>query len=114
MRVSIPYSGTFCLFAKQTAFAVVFACRLHIFTSGELHRTKPSGLRVHLCPELPNQLEEMQLAESSNWGHSTCVGASQVLYLTKGVKLKLSFDGEEPGLTHSAKRPTAFNAQSPH
>ena len=57
----------------------------------ELSRSKPSGLRVHLCPELPNQIEEMQLAESSTWGLSTCVGASQALYLTKGVRFRLQF-----------------------
>ena len=99
MRVSIPYAGIFCAFAKQSAFAVVLACRFHVFAMPELSRHKPSGLRVQLCPELPNQIEEMQVAESSRWGLSTCVGASQLLYLTKGVRFKVRFGEEEKELT---------------
>ena len=33
----------------------------------------------------------MQLAESSTWELSTCVGACQALYLTKGVRFRLQF-----------------------
>lgn len=99
MRVHIPYAGTFCAFAKQSAAAVVCAARFHIFAMGELPRSKPSGVRVHLCPELPNQIEEMQLAESSSWGMATCIGASQILYLTKGVRFRLRYNDDEEEIT---------------
>ena len=47
----------------------------------ELPRDEPSSLRVHLCPELPDQAQEMEFEECSNWGRSECVGASQLLHL---------------------------------
>ena len=50
-----------------------------VFTLPELPRDDPSGLRVQLCPELLTQTREMEFDESSAWGLSTCVGASQVL-----------------------------------
>ena len=99
MRIPVPYAGIFGAFAKTSAQAVVFAARFHVFTMDELPSTKPSTLRVHLCPELPNQIEEMQIAESSNWGLSTCVGASKVVYLTKGVRFCLSYLENEEEMT---------------
>ena len=48
----------------------VCACRLFLFTMEELPRDDPSSLRVHLCPDLPHIIEEMELAESSEWGAS--------------------------------------------
>ena len=99
IRVKIPYAGTFAAFAKRSAFAVVFAARFHVFSMYELPRSTPSGLRVHLCAELPNQVDEMQLSESSTWGLSTCIGASRVLYLTKGVRFRLRFMDQEETFT---------------
>ena len=66
------------------------AVRFYAFAMAEVPRLKPSGVRVHCCPDIPNQIHEMEFFESSNWGLATCAGASQLLYLVKGVRFKVS------------------------
>lgn len=122
MRVSIPYAGTFCAFPKRNAWAVVCAARFHVFAMSQLPRYVTTGIRVQLCPELPNQMEEMAFAESSKWGLSACVGASQVLYLVKGVRFRVRFQDQEKELTWVGMRdeleftmPPAYDkGQAPH
>ena len=99
MRVSIPYAGTFCAFPRRNAWAVVSTARFYVFTMSELPRGRPTSLRVQLCPEIPPQLREMEFAESSKWGLASCVGASQVLHLVKGLRFRLSYLGQEKELT---------------
>jgi hypothetical protein len=99
MRVSIPYAGIFCAFPKKSAWAVVCAARFYVFAMTELPRYVSTGIRVQLCPELPDQTQEMAFAESSNWGLSACAGASQVLYLVKGVRFRVRFLDQEKELT---------------
>lgn len=94
MRISIPHSGIFCAFSRSKDMGLeadTCAARFHVFAMAEVPRKKPSGLRVHLCPEIPNQTQEMEFFESSNWGLATCTGASQLLYLVKGVRFKVQY-----------------------
>jgi hypothetical protein len=115
MRVSIPYAGIFCAFPKKSAWAVVSAARFHVFTMTELPRYATTGIRVHLCPDLPNQKEEMAFAESSKWGLSASAGASQILYLIKGVRFRVRFLDQEKELTWVGMRDELeFTMPAPH
>ena len=50
-------------------------------------------------PELPTTLHEMEFAECSSWGVTSCVGASHVIYLYKGAKFKVRFNEQEGEIT---------------
>jgi hypothetical protein len=39
--------------------------RLHIFALPKVPRDAPTTIRVHFCPELPNMIEEMHMAEDA-------------------------------------------------
>ena len=93
LRVNVPYAGTFCAF-MNSAEADVCATRLYVFSRPELPREHPSTLRVHLCAEIPSEIEEMQFAEVSLWGISKCIGASHVLHLYQGVAFQLQAFGQ--------------------
>ncbi len=90
MRVSIPFAGIFCAFSSTTVEDIA-AARIYLFAMPEVPRDDVSCLRVHLCPELPDRIQEMEFAECSNWGLSECVGASQILHLYQGSVYRLHF-----------------------
>ena len=54
---------------------------MHVMMAPVAPASEPCAVRVHICPELPDQIEEMQLAEDSEWGLAKRVGESQVLSL---------------------------------
>ena len=85
LRATIPYAGIFCAFSSPDVEDTA-AVRFHLFTMPELPRDDPSSLRVHLCPVLPDQEEEMHLADSAEWGAAVCVASSAVLYLCEILK----------------------------
>ena len=55
---------------------------------------RASSVRVHLCPTLPDQLEEVELEEHCEWGLVKCAGTSQILRLPQGAAVVLEMDGE--------------------
>ena len=52
--------------------------RIWLFSLPELPRDDSSALRVHMCAEVPDQIEQMRLSETSEWGLSELVGQSKV------------------------------------
>ena len=98
MHVKVSHAGIFAAFSKYGA-AETCVARFHVFTMAEVPRDEPTSLRIQVCPEIPNVLQEMELAESSIRGLSECAGASHVLYLTKGMRFRISFHGQEEELT---------------
>lgn len=94
-------SGIFCAVPSADSSCCT-AARFHAFTTPELPREDASSLRLELCPERPDQTEEMRLAEASAWGRSLCAGASQVMYLLQGARFELSCCGQKHTLTWSA------------
>ena len=63
MSIRIPYPGTFCAFAARSPDSLT-AVRFHVFTPATLTRETVSSLRVHLCPELPQVIDEVRPAQS--------------------------------------------------
>ena len=108
MSVAIPYAGIFCAFTSTEAEDIA-AVRFHLFVMPEVPRDDPSSLRVHLCPNLPDQEEEIQLAESSEWGVCVHAAATDVLYICQGARFKLQYLGKEQLLVwHGARVNTEF------
>ena len=83
LRVPIPYAGTFCAFSSLMIDDIA-AVRFYIYTREETPREGIVSLRVHICPNLADRVEEMDLTESAQWGVAKCVGSSPVLYLCQG------------------------------
>ena len=96
LRASIPYAGIFCGFSSPDLEDVA-AVRFFVFAMPELPRDDPSSLRIHLCPELPDQIAEMELSESSEWGTSQRIGMSKVLYLCQGATFRLKYEDDRTG-----------------
>ena len=88
MRVKIPYAGVFAAFARQSAQAVVFAARFHVFAMGELPRSKPSTLRVHLCPEVCRRAQAPSVSSLSRT--HTQISLSRALSRSRSLALSLS------------------------
>ena len=103
LRVPVNFAGTFCAFSSPTVEDIA-AVVLHVFAMPELPRDDPSSLRVQLCLNLPDQTNEMLLAESSEWGLTQCVGRSPVLHLFEGTRLKLKFLDQERIVTWHGMR----------
>ncbi|KOO36142.1 hypothetical protein Ctob_012898 [Chrysochromulina tobinii] len=103
LRASIPFAGLFCAFAHPHV-EVITAVRLHLYMRPEVGRDSPFSLRVYLCPELPTELEELALAEASQWGNSVRVGSSKLLFLCLGAKLRMSYIDDRTGERHDVAR----------
>ena len=73
MDVQLPFAGIYCAFSNPDV-EDVSCCKFHVFAAPQCARDAPSTVRIHLCPELPDQIAEMELAENSEWGLSTRVG----------------------------------------
>jgi len=102
LRASIPFAGLFCAFAHPHV-EVITAVRLHLYMRPEVVRDSPFSLRVYLCPELPTELEELALAEASQWGNSVRVGSSKLLFLCLGAKLRMSYNDDRTGERHDGE-----------
>jgi len=70
-------------------------------------RDLPTSVRLHLVPELPDQLEELELSESAEWGVSKCVGKSEILFLYQGSRFEFEVQGEKRTLTWHGSRVSA-------
>ena len=90
------YSGVFCAFTSPDVEDVC-AVRFYVYTKPELPRDDPSSLRVHLCPDRPDEAEEMAVSESSEWGLVACVSTSAVLYIPQGARFKLVYEDAQTG-----------------
>jgi hypothetical protein len=112
LRVSVPFAGTFAAFTHPETLELDIACRLLIFTKPKLRRDDDSALRVHLCPELPDQAQQMEFAESSTWGASVCVGASHVLHLCRGARLRLVYLDQVPDVDRTSPSLPPHNTAS--
>ena len=113
MRVRVPYAGVFCAFSSPEVEDIA-RVRLHVFTLPVVPADRPTTVRVHLCPELPDQIDEMTISEESEWGASVTAGASEVLQLYQGARLELSMQGHAKVLTwHGARVHTAFTYVPP-
>ena len=94
ISVALPFAGIFCAFANRSSEGRT-AVRLHAFTSKWIQRDASSTLRLHLCPELPDVIEEMELAETSSWGECRHAGHSPLLYLCRGACFRLQYLDQE-------------------
>ena len=99
-------AGIFCAFSSRDLPDVATA-RFHIFAKPALTRDDANSLRVHLCPERPDQIEEMEFAESSSWGRSLRAGASKIVHLCQGSRFKIGFLGQEAELAWTGLRAEA-------
>ena len=61
MRLMIPYAGIFCGFSHPDIEDICMV-RCWLFCQEELPRDDDSALRVHLCPELPEQIDTMKVS----------------------------------------------------
>ena len=91
LQVKLPYAGTFCLVTNPDVDENVMAARFFVFANPSLARDEPSTFRVHLAPNLPDHIRQMQLQEEAEWGRSKCVGTSCILYLWHGVRFALRY-----------------------
>ena len=57
----------------------------------------PTHLRRRRCPELPDQIAEMELVESSEWGATKRVGMSKPLHLCQGATFQLKYEDDRTG-----------------
>ena len=90
LRVKIPYAGTFCAFSSTTVDDIA-AVRFHLFATPELARDAPAPLRVVLCPDIPDQVEEMLLTQTAEWGITTRLFTSPILHLCQGARFRLTY-----------------------
>jgi len=90
MEMQIKYAG---IFAGFTHPDIDDVCRVraYIFALPELPRDDSSALRVHLCPETPDQVEQMRLSETCEWGLTAEIGKSKVMKLCQGTRLQLTY-----------------------
>lgn len=90
MRIPIPYAGVFCAFSHPEKEDIA-AVRFHVFAMPELLRDERTALRIHLCPDLPDQTQEMELVEKAVWGTATCLGSSPTMHICQGAKFTLHY-----------------------
>lgn len=93
MRVSVPFAGIFCAFSSPDVEDIC-QVRFFVFALPEVPRDAPTTIRVHLCPELPDQVAEMRVQEECEWGLTEVVGRSEVISLYQGAKFELKFGGQ--------------------
>ena len=105
-------AGIFCAFSPQDV-AEISVARLHIFSRPALKRDQSYALRIQLCAERPDQIEEMECYESSAWGKSLCVAASQKLYLRHGIKFEVRYGEQVAHLTWVGVRVNAEFTMTP-
>ena len=114
IRVQAPWPGLFCAFSSPQVFGRrtsapastppphrhrhhllalsspqvedIARVRLHVFSLPTVPADRPTTIRVHLCPELPDQIEEMLLSEESEWGASVTAGTSELIELYQGER----------------------------
>ena len=106
MNVMIPYAGIFCAFSSPDVEDIIVA-RFLIFAAPEKLRGDPTSLRVHLCPHLPDRMQEVEFHESSEWGLSECLGGSPLLHIYQGARFQLSFLGQLAEFTFMGVRESA-------
>ena len=108
MRVKLPYAGTFCAFSSPEVEDIA-AVRFHIFGPPYLEREGRATLRVHLCPNLPEISEEVENAETSEWGVSKRLASSAVFYIYQGVRFDLRlFEEHREIIWHGIRRVATF------
>ena len=93
LEVKLPFAGTFCAFSSPNVEDIAVA-RVHIFAAPEVPRDVPTSVRVHICPELPDVIEEMRLSERGEWGLTKEAGFSDKLYLYQGAKFEIKLGDE--------------------
>ena len=114
MDVQLPFAGIYCAFSNPDV-EDVSCCKFHVFAAPQCARDAPSTVRIHLCPELPDQIAEMELAENSEWGLSTRVGGfEQSITVIQGTYFHLKFQGQARLLKyHGARVSTEFTFVPP-
>ena len=93
MKVEVPYPGIFCAFSSPEVEDTCLV-RLYVMLAPRLPPHRASSLRVHLCPLLPDQMEEVELEEHCEWGLVKCAGASGVLRLPQGCVVVLAMQDQ--------------------
>lgn len=106
MRAMMPYAGLCCVFTNPTMEDLA-AVRIFLFSMPELPRDESSTLRLHICLHLPDQTQEMELIQTSEWGASKCIGSTPVLKLFEGATLKFTYQAQEHVLVWMGFRVTA-------
>ena len=69
LSVMVRWPGTF-LACSQPDVDEATLVRLYVLLPPKLPPHRASSLRVHLCPLLPTQLEELELEEHCEWGQA--------------------------------------------
>ena len=114
MDVKLPFAGVFCAFSNPNV-EDVSRVKFHVFAAPQCARDAPSTIRIHLCPELPDQLEEMVISEDSVWGLSTRVGGfTEAISAFQGTYFHLKFQGQTRLLKwHGSRVSTEFTYVPP-
>jgi len=93
LKVSVMHPGIYCAFSSPEVEDTC-SVRLYVMIAPKIAPYRASSVRVHLCPTLPDQLEEVELEEHCEWGLVKCAGTSQILRLPQGAAVVLEMDGE--------------------
>ena len=112
--VQLPFAGTFCAFSSPDVEDIAMV-RFHVFAAPVVPRDAPSTVRIHVCPELPDQIEEMTISEQSEWGLTTCVGTTDAPFgLYQGSVFKLKYGGQVRTIKwHGTRQQAQFTYMPP-
>ena len=92
LAVLVRQPGRFVAYSQPNT-EVAMLVRLYVMLAPKLPPYRASSLRVHACPLLASQLEEVELEEHCEFGLVAVAGHSKVLQLVPGQVLHVSVQG---------------------
>ncbi|KAL3904914.1 MAG: hypothetical protein SGPRY_011107, partial [Prymnesium sp.] len=78
--------------------------RIYIMSLPIVPRDLPTSIRLHMMPDLPDQMEELEISDNAEWGLSKLAGKSDVLLLYQGARFEFTLQGETRSLTWRGTR----------
>ena len=92
VAVLVRQPGRFVAYSQPSTEAAMLV-RLYVMLAPRLPPYRASSLRVHACPLLASQLEEVELEEHCEFGLVAVAGHSRTLQLVPGQVLHVSVQG---------------------